>query len=188
MEPAGDQRAPLPESVGALRRTLFSAPGRDEEMRQLWRSSLATASGAWQLALGSAVSPGAAALGGLLHRAGAARLCAVVAAQETVSGLPLHASLRRQLEAAHEATLRDALLTAWEVPSEAARASREWRAAVDDTATASAARLVYLAQLLASEALQPQFCAPALANGAAARFSVGAERLQAARQAVSFLG
>lgn len=183
-----DRETQLPLALSVLRREVFHAPGRDAELRQLWRTALATATAAWQLAQGQAGIAAQAALGGLLYRVGAARLFAVVAEQEAVTGLRLHATMRRHLEAVHEAPLRDALLDSWQVPRLAAIAAREWRAALDEPSVAGVGPLIYLAQLLASEALQPQFCPPTLANGVAERFRISAGRLQAARSALSLLG
>lgn len=189
----GAVRAMLPAAVLAAEQAVYRAPGRDVEMRALWRAALATCVAAWQLAQHTADArahrdwAAEVALGGLLYRAGAARLLAAVAQHESASGSRLHAALRRQIEQAHEAHFRDALLTAWNLPRVAALAASGWRAALDAPAATGGMQLVYLAQLLASEALQPQFCPPALAAGVAERLRVDARRLQTARAAISLL-
>ena len=174
-------------SLQPLRDAVFTAAGCDRAMQLLWSEALVTAAAARQLACALQVPAGAAALAGLLHRIGAARLLVIIAQTETPA-LRAHAALRRQLAAAHELALRDALLVAWAVPAASAHAARNWSAASSAAVANKMCQVVYLAQLLKTEFLYPQFCVPQMANRVARQFGVTSASLRAARNAKSDFG
>lgn len=192
-----DLAAPRPpmlnEALDELRATLFSAAGRDDEMQRLWTHALATAAGAWHLARACAPPPeaaplaGAAALAGLLHRVGHARVLAVIAHSEAATGQHLHATQRRRLQSAHEAPLRDVLLSVWALPASVSLAVRQWPDALEPQAC-ELARCIYLARLLVTEQRQPHWCPPAMLTTVARQLQITATALHVARAAVSAVG
>lgn len=130
---------------------LFHAPGREVEMRMLWRESLAAGCYArllaGELGLDAPVLTGAA----LLHRLGEVLALRALAHAEFSSGQRLTGPVLQQVTAAQNDPLAERAMSAWSLSDDVRALLLQWRA--DDVWSEGqpAARHLALVQLLAFE-------------------------------------
>ena len=146
--------AAKPIAVRALqkfRESLFHSPGRELEMRLLWRESLATACCARLLA--GAMNSDAALLtgGGLLHRLKEVLALRSLADAEFRSGQRLLGPVMQELAAARDGTLAERAINEWTLADPLRELLVQWREDHAATGTPEAARQLALAQLLGFE-------------------------------------
>lgn len=176
-------RSVLPD----IRQAIYCAPGREIEMRALWREAIASAFLAIQLARRQGISAAAAGIGGLLHRAGDALALQALDATEREYGARADGSVRARLIALHEPTFTAGLVHAWQLPAMSAAAIVGWRRHGERAAETPESKAVYVAHLLAAELLLPGFCAPELTSAVATRSGTSATDLQALRAQMGVL-
>jgi hypothetical protein len=163
-----------------VREALFEAPGHESEMTALWRESLATATfgGAFSTLRGQDAA--AAAVAGLLHRAGEAGALRALAISESASGVQIDPAARAQVTGPHTAAFLDALVRGWRLPPEVAVAVRGW-SCFGEFATNTAATAVYIGNLLAQELIRPDACAPGILESASGDLKVDAAEIETLR-------
>lgn len=160
------RRAPLALhlALDSLRESLFVAPGRDREARQLWREALATAWLAADIARLAGGSPGSAGLAGLLHRAGDALALRAVAQVESAGQARLDAASLQSFAGGFEAELTASLGRAWKLSPGVLGALQGWRRVGESTAVSAEARAVHFGHAFASQVLFAEFAAPGLVD------------------------
>ena len=146
--------AAKPIAVRALqkfRESLFHSPGRELEMRLLWRESLATACCARLLA--RALNADAALLtgGGLLHRLKEVLALRSLADAEFRSGQRLLGPVMQELAAARDEDLAGRAIREWTLTDPLRELLVQWRQDHAANATSDASRQLALAQLLGFE-------------------------------------
>lgn len=138
-------------TVQRFRDALFHAPGREVEMRLLWRESLAA--GCYARLLATEVGTDAPLLTGaaLLHRLGEVLALRALAHAEFSAGQRLSGSVLQEVTAVQNDPLATRAMTLWSLSDDVRRLLVEWRA--DDLWSEGrpAARHLALAQLLAFE-------------------------------------
>jgi hypothetical protein len=167
--------------LGTLARTLCVAPARAAELRALWKECVATAAYAIQLAPLLNADVTASAIAGLLHRLGDMLTIRAIATFEHAERQRLDGASKADLCAAHGGELLDRVVRAWGVPPRAAATAAEWRRLREFPGAAAEATAVYLARLLAIEAISPEFCAPGLIDRAAEEVGLDAGKLDSVR-------
>lgn len=143
--------------LGALRTLqrfrdgLFHAPGREVEMRLLWRESLAAGCYArlfaTELSLDAPLLTGA----GLLHRLGEVLALRALAQAEFSSGQRLTGAVLQEITAAHNDPLAARAMDAWALADAVRTLLAGWRADAVWTDGELAARHLALVQLIAFE-------------------------------------
>jgi HD-like signal output (HDOD) protein len=161
-------------ALSNLRDILFVAPGRDIEMRVLWRESLATACcarlAAMQMQFSSPLLTGA----GLLHRLGDVTALRALATSEIASGQRLVGPVMQEVATARDQDLANRVLRHWSLAPDLKALILGWR---DDPASGSrpeSLRLLMLAQALAMEVVHANTAAPGLADAACEALSLPA--------------
>ncbi len=165
------------QAAGEVAAALFFVTGRDREAKLLHDSALATRRKALAIARLLRAPAEAAGVAGLLHRAGEACALRALARAEGGSHVRLDTPSRAELCARHQSPFTDQLIRAWRLPAAVGEALRTWRQ-FRSTASRGAA-IVYLAHLLSSEELHPEFFAPGLLRNVAAELGIDAAQLDA---------
>ena len=168
-------------ALATLARTLCVAPARSAELRALWKECVATAAFALKLAPLLGADAQASAIAGLLHRLGDMLTIRAIGAFEHAEHQRIDASGKAELCATHGGELLERVVRAWRVPPRAAATAAEWRRLREFPGAAAEATAVYLARLLAIEAISPEFCAPGLIELAAEEVGLEPARLAAIR-------
>jgi len=153
--------------LGTLARTLCVAPARTAELRALWKECMVTAAFALRLAPLLGADARASAIAGLLHRLGDMLTIHAIGAFEHAEHQRLDGHGKADLCAVYGGELLERVVRAWAVPPLAAATAAEWRRLREFPGAAAEATAVYLARLLAIEAISPDFCAPGLIERAA---------------------
>jgi hypothetical protein len=169
------------DEIAKLASALSDTVARGEEIGLLWLESLATAAFAMPLAKLLGVNGADCAVAGLLHRVGdLLTLRALGQAEEQVVAR-LDGGSKAELLAHHGGPLMSAAMRAWDVPAAAAAAAIQWRQVGDLKLPGKSATVVYLAQLVALDALHPQLFVPGFLAAAAQECGVSAESLSVVR-------
>jgi hypothetical protein len=169
-----------------FRDALFTAPGRDQQMRAVWRESLVTACVTSQLARLACLDGPVLTAGGLLHRMGDIWALTALARAEAATQVRLLGAAANEAYAARDADLAARMVASWQLTAEVATAVLGWRSCLDarsSSASLSPAQAVYLGHLLAMEQLHSNFCTPGVIDAAAAELDVSPELLDAVRAA-----
>jgi len=151
-----------------LRDSLFVAPGREQEMLDLWRESLACACFARVLAIETQSNASLLTVAGLLHRAVDLVALRALAAAEQASGHRLEGPVMQELAAARDADLEGRVVSHWALSLPLGALLRGWR--VDQPASTRPidVRVLMLAQALAAERVNGAVAPPSLVESAAA--------------------
>ncbi|MCC7461907.1 MAG: HDOD domain-containing protein [Gammaproteobacteria bacterium] len=173
--------------LGNTHRALLDGARDVYEPLRLWREGLATAWSAARLARELELDPRIAAAAGLLHRLGELRVLTALAIAEREAGARLDAPSRAGLCAEHGGQAATRLFAAWHIAPRAASAAVAWRNAPAHGRPPGDAAVVYVAHLLASRILSPEFPAPGLAHAVKSDFYIAAELLEAPPAAVQRL-
>lgn len=134
-----------------FRESLFHSPGRELEMRMLWREALATACFARQLALSLSMDAPLLTGGGLLHRLEEVLALRSLADAEFRSGQRLVGSVLQELAAARDSSLITRAIREWTLTDALRDLLLQWRQDHTATSSSEAARLLSVAQLLGFE-------------------------------------
>lgn len=167
--------------LGTLARTLCLAPARSAELRALWKECVTTAAFALKLAPLLGADAQASAIAGLLHRLGDMLTIRAIAAFEHHEHQRLDGVSKADLCAVYGGEVLERAVRAWSVPPRAAATAAEWRRLREFPAAAAEATVVYLARLLAIEAIAPDFCAPGLLERAAEEVGLEPGKLDVVR-------
>jgi hypothetical protein len=167
--------------LSALGRTLCVAPARTAELNALWQECVVTAAFALELAPLLGADARTSAIAGLLHRLGDMLTIRAIGAIEHAERQRLDATGKAELCAVHGAEQLERVVRAWGVPPRAATTAAEWRRLREFPGAAAEAATVYLARLLAIEAISPEFCAPGLVELAAEEVGLDPSRLDGVR-------
>jgi hypothetical protein len=154
-------------ALATLASLLCAAPARATELRALWRESMATAVFALKLAPLLGADAGSSAIAGLLHRLGDMLTIRAIGVFEQAEHQRIDATSKAELCATYGVDLLERVLRDWRVPPRAAATAAGWRRLREFPGAAAEATTVYLARLLAIEAISPEFCAPGLIELAA---------------------
>jgi hypothetical protein len=165
-----------------LREALFTAPGREPEIANMWSASLCTAAFAGAFARLREVEESHAVVAGLLHRAGEAAALRALALAESASGVEVDTEARSQIVVQHAPAFLDALVRGWRLPPEVAISATGWHR-FGEFLGASASSAVYIGNLLATECLQANSHAPGMVESVASELKVTTEELAALRAA-----
>lgn len=163
-EPAGSLGArPLAvRALEQLRDSLFVAPGRDAEMRLLWREALASACYARviaaQVRFDSPLLTGAA----LLHRVGEIAALHALARAEAASGLRLVGPVMQQIMEARTDELVSRVTRSWGLPGGLRLTLIRWRDQQESLQRPRCVTLLMMAQALATELVHAATCTPGL--------------------------
>ena len=179
-------RATGVRALGRFRDALFSAPGRSQQMRAVWRESLVTACVTAQLARLACLDAPVLTAAGLLHRMGDIWALTALARAEAATQVRLVGAAANEAYAARDADLAARMVAAWRLTPDVATAVLGWRSCLDAGSPATAlnpAQAVYLGRLLAMEQLHSNFCTPGVIDAAAAELTVSPELLDAVRAA-----
>lgn len=146
--------AARPNSIRSLQKfrdSLFHAPGRELEMRMLWRESLATACCARLLAQAMNFDAPLLTGGGLLHRLSEVLTLRSLADAEFRSGQRLLGPVMQELAAARDEALVSRAIREWTLTDPLRDLLLQWR--LDHTASSSSevAKVLAVAQLLGFE-------------------------------------
>jgi len=134
-----------------FRDSLFHAPGRELEMRLLWRESLATACCARMLAASMQQDMPLLTGGGLLHRIEEVLALRSLADAEFRSGQRLQGQVMEELAAAREEKLVNRAIKEWSLTEALRGLLLQWRQDHSASSSWESARLLALAQLLGFE-------------------------------------
>jgi HDOD domain len=153
-------------ALSTLRDILFVAPGREIEMRVLWRESLATACCARLAALQMRFSSPLLTGAGLLHRVGDVTALRALAASEIASGQRLVGPVMHEMTAARDQDLANRVLRHWSLAPDLKELILGWRDDLPPGNRPESLRLLMLAQALASEIVHADSGTPGLADAA----------------------
>jgi hypothetical protein len=173
-----------PEAKDALieiRQCLFEAGGRESESRAIWHEAVATAMYAARLAQIRQSCVAAAALGGLLHRAGEALALKTLARAEAENRARLDAASRRDVCSEHSQDLAERLVREWSLPPEVGTCILGWSRFGEFAGVSHEGAAVYFGRMLAIELLQSDFCVPGALDAAAAELGLPAQSLERIR-------
>lgn len=170
-----------------LRDSLFNAPGRDAQMRNIWRESIATACASRQLARQTGLDHAVLTAAGLLHRVGDVWALTALARAEACTNVKLLGAAANESYAARDADLAARLMAAWQLTPEVSNAILGWRSCLDlnagnNAGPLSLAQAVYLGHLLAVEQLHSRYCTPGVIDAAALELGVSCDVLDAVRE------
>jgi hypothetical protein len=136
-----------------LRDALFCAPGREVEMRQLWRESLATACTARMVATALGGDAPLLTGAGLLHRLGEVIALRALAEAEFYTGHRLVGTVLRETIAARDEGLIARASGQWALSDNLREIIVDWRTNTLPDTRSDAGRQLTLAQLVAFEQL-----------------------------------
>jgi HDOD domain len=153
-------------ALGTLRDILFAAPGREIEMRVLWRESLATACCARLAALHMRFSSPLLTGAGLLHRVGDVTALRALALSEIASGQRVVGPVMQELTMVRDQDLANRVLRHWSLAPDLKELILGWRDDLPPGGRPESLRLLMLAQALASEIVNPESGTPGLADAA----------------------
>ncbi len=153
-------------SLQRFRDVLFHAPGRELEMRVLWRESLAAAFYARLLATELREDAPLAAGAALLHRLGEVLALRALADAEFNAGQRLLGPVLQEVTAAQNEPLANRAMSLWTLSDELRALLLQWRAADVLTAGCGLARCLSLAQLLAFEQVHAGRATPGVVESA----------------------
>lgn len=142
-------------AVTDVRKSLYHAPGRENEGRALWREAVATAAFASELAREQGVSVGVAACSGLFHRAGEAFAQRSMSLAEIDHGVRMDSPSRSELCTSHGRDIAERLVREWELPAAVGLCVIGWRRLGEFAAVSPEAGAVYVGHVLAGELLHP---------------------------------
>ena len=186
-EPAGSLSArPLAvRALEQLRDSLFSAPGRDAEMRLLWREGLATACYARliaaQLHFDSPLLTGAA----LLHRVGEIAAVRALARAEAASGLKLVGPVMQQIMESRTDELVSRVTRTWGLSGSLRLMLISWRDEQENLQRPQCVTLLLMAQALATELVHANTCTPGLVEVAQQSLGLPASLVTGSRTATA---
>lgn len=149
-----------------FRESLFHSPGREPEMRMLWRESLATACFARQLSLSLGLDAALLTGAGLLHRLEEVLGLRSLADAEFRSGQRLVGSVMPEIAAARDASLVTRAIREWTLTDALRDLLLQWREDHTATSSSESARLLAVAQLLGFELIHAGRSTPFAAEAA----------------------
>jgi hypothetical protein len=155
-------------ALQSLRDSLFSAPGREEEMAGLWSESLACACFARVLAIETQSNASLLTVAGLLQRAVDLVALRALAAAELASGQRLEGPVMQELAAARDEDLECRVISHWALSLPLGALLRGWRVDQPNATRALEVRVLMLAQALAAERVRGSVTPPSLVESAAA--------------------
>jgi HDOD domain len=167
---------PEPAELDSLNTAAYTAEGRAEEIRALWQATLATAICARRVAEAFAVDPSTCIAASLLHRIGDALALTALARSEDEAGVRLDAPSRTDLCASESNAIGERAMRWWSVPPNVASIVIGWRRFGEFATNDRSAATVYLADLLATEWLVPEICAPGLIDSVAGELGLSHAR------------
>src|SRR5690606_18332330 len=186
-EPAGTlgNRPLARRALEQLRDSLFHAPGRDAEMRLLWREGLASACYARviaaQVGFDSPLLTGAA----LLHRVGEIAALHALARAEAASGLKLVGPVMQQIMEARTDELVSRVTRSWGLPGELRLTLIRWRVEQENLQRPQCVTLLMMAQALSTELVHAATCTPGLVEVAQQSLGLPASIVSGSRAATA---
>lgn len=169
----------------ALRDAFFVAPGRDAEMRRLWRESVATACNSVVMARVLGLDEPCVAAAGLLYRVADVWLLAALTDAESLTGEKLRSAALREVMAARARQLAPRIVRAWALTPAVSQPLLGWRDCGQPPRgglpPTLPSRLIHVGSLLASEQLYDGYCTPGLVDTAAAELGLEPAVLMTAR-------
>ena len=183
-----EQLAQLPfgqRRLLTLRDSLFIAPGREPEMRRLWRETVATACNAAVLSRVLGLDESCVTAAALLHRVSEVWLTAALADAEALTGSRLRGAALREVLNEQGRHLLPRLVRAWALAPAVTQPLLAWRDCGEDgtavTPPGRAARSVYLSYLLAAEQLYAGYTTPGVVEAAAEELGIPVTAIAAVR-------
>jgi hypothetical protein len=168
-----------------LRDSLFIAPGREPEMRRLWRETMATACNAAVLSRVLGLDESCVTAAALLHRISEVWLTAALADAEALTGARLRGAPLRELLNERGRHLLPRLVRTWALAPAVSQPLLAWRECGEDspavTPPGRAARAVYLSYLLAAEQLYAGYTTPGVVEAAAEELGIAVTAIAAVR-------
>jgi hypothetical protein len=155
-------------ALQAFRDALFCAPGREQEMSDLWRESLACACFARVLAIETQSNASLLTVAGLLQRAVDLVALRALAAAELASGQRLEGPVMQELAAARDEDLECRVISHWALSLPLGALLRGWRMEQPNATRAIDVRVLMLAQAMAAERVRESLTPPSLVESAAA--------------------
>jgi hypothetical protein len=172
-------------SLQQLRDSLFCAPGREREMANLWRESLACACFARVLAVETQSNASLLTVAGLLQRAVDLVALRALAAAELASGQRLEGPVMQELAAARDEDLECRVISHWALSLPLGALLRGWRVDQPNAARAIDVRVLMLAQALAAERIRESTAPPSLVEAAAADLDLPMSLVEKGRAAAA---
>jgi HDOD domain len=157
-----------------FREALFCAPGRELEMRQLWRESLATACTARMIATALGGNAPLLTGAGLLHRLGEVIALRALAEAELYSGQRLPGTAVREMISARDEDLVARASGQWALADELRDIIVNWRTSTLTESRTEAGRQLMLAQLFAFEQVHAGQNTPGVVETACADMGISA--------------
>jgi hypothetical protein len=173
-----------------FREALFCAPGRELEMRMLWRESLATACTARMVATACGGDAPLLTGAGLLHRLGEVIALRALAEAECYSGQRLLGPVVREMIAARDEDLVARASGQWALADELREIIVHWRSSTLPGMRSEGGRQLMLAQLLAFEQVHAGQNTPGLVESACGEMGVAqslADEMRAAAAGIEAL-
>jgi hypothetical protein len=153
-------------ALGNLRSGLFNAPGREPEMRLLWREALATACYAHEIATQARFNAPLLTGAGLLHRAGDIAALQALAQAEREAGQRLMGPVMQEILNAQDDELVARVTRCWALSGELRMLILRWRVEQDHAQYPEAVGLLTMAQALATAMVHRATCTPGLVEAA----------------------
>jgi len=166
-----------------LRTSLFTAPGREEEMALLWREALATACYAQVVAAAAAFDAPLLTGAGLLHRTAEVVALRALAQAEHDAGQRLVGPVMQQILDARDDETVSRITRAWSLPGELRLLVLRWREEQEQPRPQESVCLLTLAQTLATELVHAAVCTPGLVEAAREALRLPESLVQRARAA-----
>jgi hypothetical protein len=123
----------------------------------------------------------AAALGGLLHRAGEGLALKILGTVEAANRAKLDDPSRHDLLVRHGPALAERLVRRWALTPPTAMCVLGWRRFGEFSEVSRESAAVYFGRLLANELLYAELAVPGVVETVAAQLAIGAERLRELR-------
>jgi hypothetical protein len=149
-----------------LRSSLFVAPGRETEMKLLWREALATACYARVVAEEAGFDATLLTGAALLHRTGEIAALRALAQAESDAGQRLIGPVMQQILESRDDELVARVTRSWALPGELRLLVLRWRVVQEHRRPDQAVLLLTFAQALATELVHGATCTPGLVDAA----------------------
>lgn len=169
-------------SLGNLRDAVFVAPGREGEMRLLWREALATACFARLVAAHTGFDAPLLTSAGLLHRLGELAGLRALASAEIACELRLVGPVMQQIMDARHDELVARVTRTWGLAGELRLTLLRWRDEQESLNRPRAVTLLMMAQALATGLVHAATCTPGLVDAARQALGLPAQLPLAARE------
>jgi hypothetical protein len=171
-----------------LRSTLFVAPGREAEMKLLWREALATACYARVVADEAGFDAPLLTGAALLHRTGDIAALRALAQAEADAAQRLIGPVMQQILESRDDELVARVTRSWALPGELRLLVLRWREAQEHRRPDQAVALLTFAQALATELVHAATCTPGLVDAAGAALRMPARLVAKARSETAGIG